>query len=104
MMKRTRKQYPSVLEAKIVLEAIRETKTVVALATEHQTHPNLITNRSYTVRQGTRVETHVIGETSTVKTCFDDCLSRRVPNWTSGTRLRVGRTDPGIRNRQPRNS
>jgi len=43
MMKSTRKQYPSALKAKIVLEAIRETKTVAALATEHQIHPNLIT-------------------------------------------------------------
>ena len=43
MMKRTRKQYLPALKAKIVLEAIRETKTVSELATEHQIHPNLIT-------------------------------------------------------------
>ena len=42
-MKRTRKQYPPALKAKIVLEAIRETKTVSELAAEHQIHPNLIT-------------------------------------------------------------
>ena len=42
-MKRTRKQYSPALKAKIVLEAIRETKTVSELATEHQIHPNLIT-------------------------------------------------------------
>jgi len=41
-MKRTRKQYPSALKAKIVLEALGETKTVVQLAAEHQIHPNLI--------------------------------------------------------------
>ena len=43
MMKRTRKQYPPALKAKIVLEAIRETKTVSELAAEHQIHANLIT-------------------------------------------------------------
>jgi len=42
-MKRTRKQYPSALKAKIVLEALRETKTITELAAEHQIHPNLIT-------------------------------------------------------------
>ncbi len=42
-MKRTRKQYPSALKAKIVLEVPRETKTITELASEHQIHPNLIT-------------------------------------------------------------
>ena len=42
-MKRTRKQYPATLKAKIVLEALRETKTISELASEHQVHPNLIT-------------------------------------------------------------
>ena len=42
-MKRTRKQYPPALKAKIVLEALREIKTLAELAAEHQVHPNLIT-------------------------------------------------------------
>ena len=42
-MKRPRKQYPSALKAKIVLEVLRETKTITELASEHQIHPNLIT-------------------------------------------------------------
>ena len=42
-MKSTRKQYAPALKAKIVLEALRETKTVAELAAEHQIHPNLIT-------------------------------------------------------------
>jgi transposase len=42
-MKTTRKQYPAALKAKIVLEALRESKTITQLATEHQIHPNLIT-------------------------------------------------------------
>jgi transposase-like protein len=37
-----RKQYSSALKAKIVIEALRETKTVAELASEHQIHPNLI--------------------------------------------------------------
>jgi putative transposase len=43
MLRKTRKQYPSTLKAKIVIEALRETKTISELATEHQIHPNLIT-------------------------------------------------------------
>jgi len=43
MLRKTRKQYPSSLKAKIVIEALRETKTISELATEHQIHPNLIT-------------------------------------------------------------
>lgn len=42
-MKTTRKQYPAALKAKIVLETLRETKTITELAAEHQIHPNLIT-------------------------------------------------------------
>lgn len=38
-----RKQYSSALKAKIVIDALRETKTVSQLAAEHQIHPNLIT-------------------------------------------------------------
>jgi putative transposase len=37
-----RKQYSSALKAKIVVEALRETKTIAELASEHQIHPNLI--------------------------------------------------------------
>jgi transposase len=43
MTKRTRKQYASALKAKIVLDVLRETKTITELASEHQIHPNLIT-------------------------------------------------------------
>ena len=38
-----RKHHSSALKAKIVIEALRETKTVAELAAEHQIHPNLIT-------------------------------------------------------------
>jgi putative transposase len=38
-----RKHHSSALKAKIVIEALRETKTVAELAAEHQVHPNLIT-------------------------------------------------------------
>ena len=38
-----RKQYSAALKATIVLEALRETKTITELAAEHQIHPNLIT-------------------------------------------------------------
>jgi putative transposase len=43
MLRKTRKQYPSSLKAKIVIEALRETKTISELAAEYQIHPNLIT-------------------------------------------------------------
>lgn len=45
-----RKQYSSALKAKIVLEALRETKTVAELAAEHQIHPNLITKWKQTAQ------------------------------------------------------
>ncbi len=38
-----RKQYSAALKAKIVIDALRETKTVAELGAEHQIHPNLIT-------------------------------------------------------------
>lgn len=38
-----RKQYSPALKAKIVIEALRETKTITELAAQHQIHPNLIT-------------------------------------------------------------
>jgi transposase-like protein len=42
-MSNPRKQYSSAFKAKIVTEALRETKTVAQLASEYQLHPNLIT-------------------------------------------------------------
>jgi putative transposase len=38
-----RKQHSAALKAKIVLEALRETRTITELAAEHEIHPNLIT-------------------------------------------------------------
>ena len=38
-----RKQHSSAFKAKIVLEALRETKTLTELAAEHEIHPNRIT-------------------------------------------------------------
>ena len=38
-----RKQHSAAFKAQIVLEALRETKTVAQLASEHQLHPNLVT-------------------------------------------------------------
>jgi putative transposase len=39
------------LKAKIVIEALRETKTITELAAQHQIHPNLITKRKQAVIQ-----------------------------------------------------
>ena len=39
-----RKKYSSALKAKLVVEALRETKTVSQIAGEYGLHPNLITN------------------------------------------------------------
>jgi transposase len=38
-----RKQYSADFKAKIVLEALRETKTITQIASGHQLHPNLVT-------------------------------------------------------------
>jgi putative transposase len=38
-----RKQHSAALKAKIVTEALRETKTITELAAQYQIHPNLIT-------------------------------------------------------------
>ena len=38
-----RKQYSAAFKAQIVLEALKETKTVTQIASEHQLHPNLVT-------------------------------------------------------------
>lgn len=38
-----RKQYSATFKAKIVLEALRETKTIAQIASEQQIHPNLVT-------------------------------------------------------------
>ena len=45
-----RNQYSAALKAKIVLEALRETKTVAELAGEHHIHPNLITKWKQTAQ------------------------------------------------------
>ena len=39
----TRKQHTAAFKAQIVLEALKEVKTLAQLASEHQLHPNLIT-------------------------------------------------------------
>ena len=38
-----RKQYSAAFKAQIVLEALKETKTVAQIASEHQLHPHLVT-------------------------------------------------------------
>jgi len=38
-----RKHYPAAFKAQIVLEALKETKTVAQIASEHQLHQNLVT-------------------------------------------------------------
>ena len=38
-----RKQHSATFKAQVVLEALKETKTVTQIASEHQLHPNLVT-------------------------------------------------------------
>lgn len=38
-----RKQYPAAFKAQIVMELLREEKTIAQVASEHQIHPNLLT-------------------------------------------------------------
>lgn len=42
-MPNTRKHYSATFKAQVVLEALKETKTVAQLASDHQIHPNLLT-------------------------------------------------------------
>jgi len=58
-----RKQYSPTLKAKIVVEALRETKTIAELAAEHQVHPNLITKW----KQAAVAELPTLFERGTVK-------------------------------------
>lgn len=41
-MSNTRKQYSAAFKAQLVLEALKEIKTVAQIASEHQLHPNLV--------------------------------------------------------------
>jgi transposase-like protein len=38
-----RKQFSAAFKAQIVLEVLKETKTIAEIASEHQLHPNLVT-------------------------------------------------------------
>jgi transposase len=38
-----RKQYSTAFKAQVVLEALKELKTIAQIASEHQLHPNLVT-------------------------------------------------------------
>ena len=40
----TRKQYSAAFKAQIVLEALKDTKTVAQIASDHQLHPNLVSS------------------------------------------------------------
>lgn len=42
-MSNLRKQYSAAFKAQIVLEALKELKTIAQIASEHQLHPNLVT-------------------------------------------------------------
>mgnify|MGYP001552642035 CR=1 FL=1 len=42
-MTQTRKQHTAAFKAQIVLEALREAKTIAQIASDHQIHPNLVT-------------------------------------------------------------
>lgn len=42
-MTQTRKQHSAAFKAQVVLEALKETKTIAQIASEHQIHPNLVT-------------------------------------------------------------
>jgi transposase len=39
----TRKQHSAAFKAQVVVEVLRETKTIAQIASEHQLHPNLVT-------------------------------------------------------------
>jgi transposase len=69
-----RKQYSAALKAKIVLEALRETKTVAELAAEHQIHPNLITKW----KQTAQVELASVFERKNVKDATVEEQERKI--------------------------
>ncbi len=47
-----RKQHSSAFKAKVVVEALRQTKTIAQIAAEHQIHPNLVTRWKQAAIQG----------------------------------------------------
>ena len=47
-----RKHHSAAFKASIVVEALRETKTLAQLAAEHQIHPTLITKWKAEAREG----------------------------------------------------
>lgn len=51
-MSNVRKQHSAAFKAKVVTEALRETKTVAQLAAEHGIHPNLITKWKQAALEG----------------------------------------------------
>lgn len=73
-MKRTRKQYSSALKAKIVLDVLRETKTIAELASEDQIHPNLITKW----KQAAIADLPTLFERSTVTDAKAEVLEAKV--------------------------
>ena len=71
---KTRKQYSPTLKAKIVLEVLRENKTLAELAAEHQIHPNLINKW----KQSAISELPTLFERGTVKDEKAETLERKI--------------------------
>ena len=69
-----RKQYSAAFKAQIVLEALKETKTVVQIASDHQLHPNLVTKW----KQEAVAELPIVFERKNTQAHLQDAQEQRV--------------------------
>ena len=69
-----RKQYSAAFKAQIVLEALKEAKTVAQIASEHQLHPNLVTKW----KQEAVAELPVVFERKNTQAHLQDAQEQRV--------------------------
>lgn len=51
-MTQIRKQHSAAFKAQVVLEALRETRTIAQIASDHQIHPNLVTKWKQAALEG----------------------------------------------------
>ena len=69
-----RKQYSAAFKAQIVLEALKETKSVAQIASDHQLHPNLVTKW----KQEAVAELPIVFERKNTQAHFQEAQEQKV--------------------------
>ena len=69
-----RKQYNAAFKAQIVLEALKETKSVAQIASDHQLHPNLVTKW----KQEAVAELPIVFERKNTQAHFQEAQEQKV--------------------------